>query len=138
MKTARAWAGTFAAAASALVVLAPAATAAPDAATLSITGAVVAANDTVNVDVTYTCDAGYAGTLVGYVNDTTASAFGVSNDTAATCDGASHTAVLSVDNENEAADYKAGDSAVVAVSLDATKAGSPDQNAAQDVTRTLG
>ncbi|GAA4524873.1 hypothetical protein [Amycolatopsis samaneae] len=139
MKSARAWTGTVAVATAAFAVFSAApATAATAAATLSIGGAVVAADDLVNVTVTYTCDAGYTGEIVAYVNDSTASAFGGSDEVVATCDGASHTVVIPVDNDNDATDYKAGNSALVAAALDATKTGSPEVDAAQDVTLTLG
>lgn len=143
MKSACLRTGTIVAATAAAMVLGlltavPAATASPRAATLSITSAAVAADDTVNVTVTYTCDPGFTGTLNAYVNDVDASAFGGSDDVAATCDGTSRTAVLPVDNDNDATMYAPGDSAAVAAALDVTKPGAPDQNAAQDVTVTLG
>ncbi|WIY00843.1 hypothetical protein QRX60_43460 [Amycolatopsis mongoliensis] len=142
MNSARPWTRIVATAAAGTatfaVLTATPAAASPRAATLNIVSAAVAADDTVDVTLAYTCDQAFHGTLIAYVNDTDAAAFGASDEFAATCDGTGHTAVLSVDNENDATTYATGDTAVVAAAIDATKAGSPDQNAAQDVTLALG
>ncbi|QWF76912.1 hypothetical protein HUW46_00292 [Amycolatopsis sp. CA-230715] len=139
MRSALALAGAVAAVAAGASVLAaaPAVAASAEAATLSIVSAVVAADDTVDVNVTYTCDSGYSGEILAYVNDVTASAFG-GNEVAVTCDGASHSAVVAVGNDNEATEYVKGHTAAVGVALDATKTGSPDLNAAQDANLALG